>query len=275
MVRFDPAWFPRWNELGRAERLFLRTCCYVPPRPARVPAPTDILDTNVFRDALERAFGRDLERAVAGRTVLDLGCGEGGHALALGTMGARVVGADLQRRFDAAAAVARERDLPVRFVHGSTAALRDGAFDRVLSHDAFEHFSEPAAVLAEMARLTRPGGEVRIKFGPPWKNPWGRHMGGTVRRDRPWVHLFVPERVVMRAHSAYHGKPRLLERYAELPGGLNRMTVGRFRRLLDAEPRLTVRRFEVLPIRRLRPIARLPFLREFAAGGVRAECVRR
>lgn len=47
------------------------------------------------------------------------------------------------------------------------------------------------------------------------------------------------------------------------------------RRLLHAEPRLTVRRFEVLPVGRLRPLARLRVLREFAASGVRAECGRR
>lgn len=277
MTRFDPSRFPKWGELGLAERLFLRTCCYFPPRAARVPAPADVTDVDGFRTVLERAYGRDLARRVRGRTVLDVGCGEGGHVLALARMGAAsVTGIDLQRRFGHAAATIREKGLgAVRFVQGPTAALRDGSFDLVLSHDSFEHFAHPAAVLSEMARVTRTGGRVLIKFGPPWRNPWGRHMGGTVRRDRPWVHLFVPERVVMRAHSAYHDKPVLLERYAQLPGGLNRMTVGCFRRLLEREPALEVERFEPLARRRLRAGARVPILGEFLASGARAACVRR
>lgn len=42
----------------------------------------------------------------------------------------------------------------------ATLPFRDGAFDRVLSSEVLEHLPDPAAAVAEIARVTRPGGLV-------------------------------------------------------------------------------------------------------------------
>lgn len=272
---FDPNLFPQYSRLTAAERLFLRTCCYNPPRPRRVRTLENVTRTEHYAADYERAFGADIWSLLAGREVLDLGCGEGGHVLALAANGAgHVTGLDIQPEFRNAEQESLRRGYPVRFVAARSETLPDAAFDVVISHDSFEHFSEPEQILAEMARLARPGGCILIKFGPPWRNPWGRHMSGTIRRDRPWIHLLVPERVIMRAQSVYHNEPALKERYAELQGGLNKMTIGRFRRLLEGQPGIHIDQFHIFPMYGRRPLVVFPVMNEFFAAGARAICTR-
>ena len=83
-----------------------------------------------------------------------------------------------------------------------------------ISHDSFEHFDEPEKELEEIIRVTKIGGHILIKFGHSWGSPWGRHMSGTIRRDRPWVHLIIPERTIMRCYSVYHNDSEIKTRYA-------------------------------------------------------------
>lgn len=51
----------------------------------------------------------------------------------------------------------------------------DGSFDCVFSFNAFEHFSDPAAVLTQAVRVLRPGGFVLLGFGPLYQAPYGLH----------------------------------------------------------------------------------------------------
>lgn len=274
-TRFDPAAFPQYAKLNRTERAFLRTCCYYPPRPRRVRTPELVHETATYIATFERAFGPELWPMIAGKDVLDFGCGEGGFTLALAEQSAgHVVGLDILPDFTFAQEEAKTRGYPVEFVGASSETLPDATFDVVISHDSFEHFAEPEAILREMIRLARPGGRILIKFGPPWRNPWGRHMSGTVRRDRPWVHLLVPERVVMHAHSVYHDDPVLSEKYEQLPGGMNQMTVGRFKRLIKQQEGIMLQTLDVLPMYSIGLLVRVPGVAEYFASGVRAICVR-
>jgi ubiquinone/menaquinone biosynthesis C-methylase UbiE len=94
---------------------------------------------------------------LAGRTVLDAGAGTGAASAALQRRGARVVAMDLSRAmlaWDAASrppcAVADIRALP----------LRAGSVDDVVAAFVLNHLADPVAGLAELARVTRPGGAV-------------------------------------------------------------------------------------------------------------------
>ena len=264
-----------YSRLTFGERLFLHTCCYDPPRPRRVRTLESVQRTEHFAAEYEHAFGPRVWDVIAGKEVLDLGCGEGGHVLALAAGGAaHVTGLDTLPAFHNAEREAIRRGCAVTFVGADAATLPDASFDVVFSHDSFEHFADPAQVLAQMTRLARPGGRLLIKFGPPWRNPWGRHMGGTIRRDRPWVHLVVPEQTIMHVQSVYHDDPELKEQYAELPGGLNRMTVARFQRLLQAQPGLRIEEFSVKPLYGVSALVAAPVVRELFASSVRAVCVR-
>lgn len=96
-----------------------------------------------------------------GRDVLDLGCAGGFMAEALALRGARVTGID-----PAAAAIAAARQhadaagLTIHYDTGIGEALpyAPARFDAVVCVDVLEHVADLNAVLAEVARVLRPGG---------------------------------------------------------------------------------------------------------------------
>jgi SAM-dependent methyltransferase len=104
-----------------------------------------------------------------GMRVLDLGCGPGTITVGLATAVAPgvVVGLDIEPWVLAQArTLACARHLPnVGFVAGSAAAVPfpDGWFDAVFAHTLLEHVADPAAVLAEVRRVLKPGGLVGVR----------------------------------------------------------------------------------------------------------------
>lgn len=99
----------------------------------------------------------------AGDRLLDLGCGTGSLALALAARPepSAIHGIDLVAPFIAFAAT-RSRDARLVFSLGDATALDFPAahFDRSLSLLALNFVTEPRRALAEMRRVTRPGGVV-------------------------------------------------------------------------------------------------------------------
>ena len=94
--------------------------------------------------------------------VADLACGTGAAAAALAGRVARVIGVDSQPEMLAAAA---RRDLPgVELREGDLAALpiADGECDAAVCMLALTFVHDPAAALAEMHRILRPGGRAVI-----------------------------------------------------------------------------------------------------------------
>ena len=265
----DYSYVTRRGNLNLFERIILKTCCYFPVRKRRNTVTESAIDIESQRNTYERAFGEELWEAVKGKRVLDVGCGEGGYVLAIANEKAKQVdGIDVLDRFHVARTKASELGLDnVRFLQDRLESVESSSYDVVISHDSFEHFAEPEKMLDELLRVTKDTGSLLIKFGPPWRSPWGRHMSGTYRKDRPWIHLLIPERTIMRVHSAYHDKESLLEKYSELEVGLNKMTVKRFESMLKSRPvkvadhKLTV--WRTLPL-----VANIPLVREYFVTGV-------
>lgn len=107
-----------------------------------------------------------IERIVplAGKKVLDVGCGGGILSEAMAQAGANVTGIDLG---DRALKVARlhqlESGVKADYRLISAEALADEmpeAFDVVTCMEMLEHVPEPASIVAACARLVKPGGYV-------------------------------------------------------------------------------------------------------------------
>lgn len=100
--------------------------------------------------------------------VLDVGCGEGGHAFRLAThFGFRVLGLDpVQRHLDLAREARRDQHHEVAsrvsFERGSATAVPapDASVELVWCRDVLVHEPDPVAAYAEFARVLRPGGFV-------------------------------------------------------------------------------------------------------------------
>ena len=111
--------------------------------------------------------------SLAGRRVLDLGCGKGRFSRALAERGATVVGLDLSSAMlDGAAEIDRVRASARRLPFGPA------SFDGVVAVEVFEHLA-PASldqVCREIRRVLRPGGTLVIidKNACSWnaKRPW-------------------------------------------------------------------------------------------------------
>jgi len=95
-----------------------------------------------------------------GKVIVDVGCGGGLLAEELAALGAQVIGVD-----PAAASIATARehasrarlDIDYRVGRGEQLPLSDGAADIVCCVDVLEHVADLDAVIAETARVLKPG----------------------------------------------------------------------------------------------------------------------
>jgi SAM-dependent methyltransferase len=177
---------------------------------------------------------------------LDVGSGQGAMPVALEAVGASAVGLDVaDRRVDGA------RDPAFVVGSGDRLPFASGSFDGVVSSNVLEHAPDTWGMVGELLRVVRPGGVVFLSW-TNWYSPIGGHE---------WSPLhYLGPRLGPRVYRWIRGKPPPWN----LPGrtlfpvhvgpvlrGLERMDAD----VLDVAPRYWPR---------LRFLARIPVLREFA-----------
>jgi cyclopropane fatty-acyl-phospholipid synthase-like methyltransferase len=192
---------------------------------------------------LRTLFGDRALEEVAGKVVLDFGCGEGAEAIELARYGARkVIGIDIREE---ALAKARQAAVAAGVLQTCdfTTATRERA-DLIFSIDAFEHFGDPAGVLQVMNGLLKPDGAVLVSFGPTWYHPFGGHTFSIF----PWAHLIFSERALLRWRADF--KNDGATRFGEVADGLNQITIGDFRKMVEESP-FRFGSLNLAPIRRL------------------------
>lgn len=111
------------------------------------------------------AEGTQKDDVLAGRLVLDLGCGMGGLSTALALEGADVRPVDFNRHY---CHITRLRGLRHRLelspinAAGEALPFPDAHFDVIMCVDVLEHVRDPEALLAEIGRCLKPGGLCQI-----------------------------------------------------------------------------------------------------------------
>jgi SAM-dependent methyltransferase len=208
-------------------------------------AAPDVYYTGLARDTI-RQLGQYTD--LNGRLVADVGGGPGYFARELRGAGARAVCVDTDRG-ELAARGRPERGSAI----GSALRLplASGAVDVCFSANVLEHVGDWRAMLAEMVRVTRPGGIVFVAF-TNWLSPWGGH------ETSPW-HYLGGERAA-RYYQRRSGRPPK-NRYGSSLYPVSVAAVLAWARsaegmvMVDAMPRY-------LP-GWTRPLLRIPLLREF------------
>lgn len=101
---------------------------------------------------------------LAGRRVVDVGCGGGILAESMATRGAQVLGIDLAgESLQVADLHALDTGVEVNYRKVAVEQLADeaaGSFDVVTCMEMLEHVPDPEAIIDACARLARPGGTV-------------------------------------------------------------------------------------------------------------------
>lgn len=229
---------------------------------------TGYLDGSAYanKSKLETLFGDDFWSLIQGKLVMDFGCRAGTEAVEMAKRGARkVIGVDI---LDKQLCVARERAVQHGVADRCLFTNRaDERVDVIVAVDSFEHFADPAAILDVMRQAVKPGGCVLASFGPTWYHPLGGHLFSVF----PWAHLLFSEKALMRWRSDYRSDGAT--RFHEVEGGLNRMTIRRFERIVAQSP-FELADCEIVPIRKLKRLSNR-LTREFTTAIVRCKLIPR
>ena len=135
-------------------------------------------------DRLEQQLLFELLGSVAGKTLLDIGCGDGELTSKLAKRGAIATGIDMD---PATIAAARHRTrfegTKLHFVEGNAENLpfHDAAFDIVLAVTVLCFVRDAERAVIEMARVLKPGGQLVIGELGRWSF-WSAY-----RRIRGWL----------------------------------------------------------------------------------------
>src|SRR5262245_53119924 len=130
-------------------------------------------DDRVTSLAIEKLLPRNL-------TVADIGCGTGSLTVELARFARKVIGVDLsQEMLRRARAVARERELENIEFRQSDALklpLKSDSVDAAFCVMVLHFLEDPQRVVAELCRITRPGGAVILVDLVPHTQEWMREQ---------------------------------------------------------------------------------------------------
>jgi ubiquinone/menaquinone biosynthesis C-methylase UbiE len=172
--------------------------------------------TELYEQIRREAFGEDIGQnswhtaeeqnkfidwlgLAAGKTLLDVACGAGGPALRIAAItNCSVVGVDFhEQAVSAAHTLTAERRLEhlAKFQHADasiTLPFPDNSFDVLLCIDAINHLADRPRVVADWARLLKPGGRLLFTDATIVTGPLTNAEIAT--RSSAGFYLFVPQK---------------------------------------------------------------------------------
>jgi ubiquinone/menaquinone biosynthesis C-methylase UbiE len=184
----------------------------------RYAAEYDIRHPEIFNEVEQARLADTLGRAVAAASAgqgapvraLDVGCGTGNLTRHLLALGARVTAADLSPKL-LAEVVRRFGDTglvtTVALNGRNLESIPDGSFDLVAAYSVLHHIPDYVSLVAEMARVVRPGGIVLIdheRSDASWTSPGYQAFlrEAVVFPPRRWWYWFQPSRYWKRLRPA-------------------------------------------------------------------------
>lgn len=213
----------------------------------------------------------DFMDKIAGKTILDFGCGMGFQSIVMAMNGAKyVLGIDInQIALNKGRCLAKSVDLDTKVEFNDR--LDDhhlGAFDMVISQNSMEHFGDPVGILMKMKSALRRDGVICVTFMPPWYAPYGSHMHFFTKV--PWVNILFSEKTVMTVRSRFRNDGAT--KYEQVEGGLNKMTVSKFKRIVShVGMKIQYERYQC--IKGLDFLSKPPLLRELFINQITCEIV--
>jgi ubiquinone/menaquinone biosynthesis C-methylase UbiE len=166
-------------------------------------------DTPVGKAVLkyEMTLVLDLLRPVRGERILDAGCGTGIFTREFLVRGADVVGLDISWTMLRWAKKENET-ISKRWVTADMTLLpfADGVFDKTVSVTALEFIEDERRAVAELFRVTKPGGVVVVATLNSL-GPWANRRRERARQDRESIfnRVFFRSPVQLLAAAPVHG----------------------------------------------------------------------
>jgi 2-polyprenyl-6-hydroxyphenyl methylase/3-demethylubiquinone-9 3-methyltransferase len=170
---------------------------------------------------MRRVLVEDLRLSPAGLDVLDIGCGGGLLAEEFARLGCAVTGVDPSEESLAAARThAAGQGLAIGYhcALGEALPFADESFEVVYCCDVLEHVNDVRQVIAETARVLRPGGTYL--YDTINRTPQSRLIVIKLLQEWRWTALMPPRLHDWKMFIRPAELRRMLEQHGLVPGGL-------------------------------------------------------
>jgi 2-polyprenyl-3-methyl-5-hydroxy-6-metoxy-1,4-benzoquinol methylase len=167
-----------------------------------------------------------------GKTVLDVGCGDGTLVIDMALRGAKQsLGIDINPKQIEVANWNLRKNYPhlksvVQFRTQEVTALDQSEFDDITAKNTFEHILNLDECLVTMRNILRPGGRIYIGFAPLYHCVTGDH--GRFKMPIPWGHVIFSENYLLKRLKRLEPKTKVT---SVRDMHLNQLTVHDFKRL--------------------------------------------
>jgi ubiquinone/menaquinone biosynthesis C-methylase UbiE len=193
---------------------------------------------------IDNYFGFGLSGLLNGKKVLDLGCLNGGRAIAWveSYQLKHLYGVDINPIYiEAATQFAKLKQVNADFKVGFGEALPfgDGEFDAILTYDVFEHVQSLEKTMSECYRVLKPGG-ILLAIFPSYYHPKEHHL--SLVTSFPGLQYFFSGKTLVKAYyeiirergeeaSWYQRSSPQLKDY-EKCNTINGTTIRKFRKII-------------------------------------------
>lgn len=247
-------------KLNYRQKLFLRFFCYPPPGREILDEGNALALKSDSLELLKHYFGNYFVQSIKNKVILDIGCGEGKQVVGSVIEGAKyAIGVEIRPIFGKGEDWAKRLNVldRVKFTLQPIIELGEKSIDIAFSQNSFEHFINPSQIINDIFYVLKRSGKFFITFGPPWLHAYGEHLSFMVRY--PWAHILFSEKTIMVVRKLFRNDDA--DRFEQVEGGLNKMTINKFRRNVG-DSGFELERLSLTPTKGLSSLVKIPYIQE-------------